>query len=96
MLQGPGQQPRFDMPPEETADLEELEEFSKMFKQKRIKLGKYSRPFSPLLSSYRFVLQVTPRVTWGWPWANCTAMTSLKLQSPDLKLSIFPSKTCAS
>ena len=27
------------MPPEETADLEELEEFSKMFKQKRIKLG---------------------------------------------------------
>ena len=40
MLQGGGQQPRFDMPPEETADLEELEEFSKMFKQKRIKLGK--------------------------------------------------------
>ena len=40
VLQGPGQQPRFDMPPEETADLEELEEFSKMFKQKRIKLGK--------------------------------------------------------
>ena len=38
--QGPGQQPRFDLPPEETADLEELEEFSKMFKQKRIKLGK--------------------------------------------------------
>ena len=38
--QAPGQhQPRFDMPPEETADLEELEEFSKMFKQKRIKLG---------------------------------------------------------
>ena len=39
LLQGPGQQPRFDLPPEETADLEELEEFSKMFKQKRIKLG---------------------------------------------------------
>ena len=39
ILQGPGQQPRFDLPPEETADLEELEEFSKMFKQKRIKLG---------------------------------------------------------
>ena len=38
--QGPGQQPRFDLPPEETADLEELEEFSKMFKQKRIKLGR--------------------------------------------------------
>ena len=38
-LQGHGQPPRFEMPPEETADLEELEEFSKMFKQKRIKLG---------------------------------------------------------
>jgi len=38
-MQGHGQPPRFEMPPEETADLEELEEFSKMFKQKRIKLG---------------------------------------------------------
>ena len=37
--QGPGQQPRFDLPPEETVDLDELKEFSKMFKQKRIKLG---------------------------------------------------------
>jgi hypothetical protein len=27
------------MPPEETTDLEELEQFAKMFKQKRIKLG---------------------------------------------------------
>jgi len=31
--------PRFEMPPEESTDLEELEEFSKMFKQRRIKLG---------------------------------------------------------
>ena len=38
--QGPGQQPRFDLPPEETVDLDELKEFSKMFKQKRIKLGR--------------------------------------------------------
>merc|ERR1719189_1126534 len=30
---------RLDLPPEENADLEELEAFSKMFKQKRIKLG---------------------------------------------------------
>merc|ERR1719189_2599363 len=30
---------RLDLPPDENADLEELEEFSKMFKQKRIKLG---------------------------------------------------------
>ena len=58
MLQGPGQQPRFDMPPEETADLEELEEFSKMFKQKRIKLGNYRvecvvcLPSHELLSGY--------------------------------------------
>ena len=27
------------MPPEESTDLEELEQFAKMFKQKRIKLG---------------------------------------------------------
>jgi len=30
---------RVDLPPEENADLEELEKFAKMFKQKRIKLG---------------------------------------------------------
>ena len=34
------QTPRLEMPPEETTDLEELEQFAKMFKQKRIKLGK--------------------------------------------------------
>merc|ERR1719189_2420198 len=30
---------RLDLPPEENTDLEELEKFAKMFKQKRIKLG---------------------------------------------------------
>ena len=30
---------RLDLPPDESANLEELESFSKMFKQKRIKLG---------------------------------------------------------
>ena len=35
-----GQPPRLDLPPEESTDLEELEQFAKMFKQKRIKLGK--------------------------------------------------------
>merc|ERR1712001_804960 len=30
---------RLDLPPEENMDLEELEQFAKMFKQKRIKLG---------------------------------------------------------
>ena len=33
------QPPRLDLPPEESTDLEELEQFAKMFKQKRIKLG---------------------------------------------------------
>ena len=37
LLQGPGT--RMELPPEETTDLEELEQFAKMFKQKRIKLG---------------------------------------------------------
>jgi len=37
-LQPPRPQ-RLDLPPDESADLEELEAFSKMFKQKRIKLG---------------------------------------------------------
>jgi hypothetical protein len=35
------QTPRLEMPPEETTDLEELEQFAKMFKQKRIKLGTF-------------------------------------------------------
>lgn len=33
------QPPRLELPPEESTDLEELEQFAKMFKQKRIKLG---------------------------------------------------------
>ena len=32
--------PLYDLPPEETTDLEELEQFAKTFKQRRIKLGK--------------------------------------------------------
>ena len=32
--------PIYDLPPEETTDLEELEQFAKTFKQRRIKLGK--------------------------------------------------------
>ena len=35
----PGTHSRLDLPPEESTDLEELEQFAKMFKQKRIKLG---------------------------------------------------------
>ena len=37
LIQGGGN--RVELPPEETTDLEELEQFAKMFKQKRIKLG---------------------------------------------------------
>jgi hypothetical protein len=32
--------PRFDLPADENVDLEELEQFAKEFKQRRIKLGK--------------------------------------------------------
>jgi hypothetical protein len=31
--------PRLDLPPKESTDLEELKQFVKMFKQRRIKLG---------------------------------------------------------
>ena len=34
-----------EIPPEESTDLEELEQFAKMFKQKRIKLGKLYRTY---------------------------------------------------
>lgn len=40
-----------EIPPEESTDLEELEQFAKMFKQKRIKLGKLIT-----IISYVFVL----------------------------------------
>ena len=32
---------KLELPPEETTDLEELEQFAKMFKQRRIKLGTF-------------------------------------------------------
>ena len=35
--------PRLELPPEETTDLEELEQFAKMFKQRRIKLGRFGK-----------------------------------------------------
>ena len=34
-----------EIPPEESTDLEELEQFAKMFKQKRIKLGKFYQDY---------------------------------------------------
>ena len=38
-MTAPTRTQKLDLPPDESADLEELEAFSKMFKQKRIKLG---------------------------------------------------------
>lgn len=49
MLQSPVhlQKPRPNEPsPEEMTDLEELEQFAKTFKQRRIKLGKFSGIFN--------------------------------------------------
>ena len=105
-FKAPGHQtPRFDMPPEETADLEELEEFSKMFKQKRIKLGKLCytlNQFSVVACSIHHLLifhfitiQATPRVTWVLRWGSSTATIFHKQQFPDSKLLIFHSRTCA-
>ena len=37
----PANVPRLDLPADENVDLEELEQFAKEFKQRRIKLGKY-------------------------------------------------------
>ena len=39
-----------EIPPEESTDLEELEQFAKMFKQKRIKLGKFITLISCVLN----------------------------------------------
>ena len=39
-----------EIPPEESTDLEELEQFAKMFKQKRIKLGKFITLISYVLN----------------------------------------------
>ena len=92
------------MPPEETADLEELEEFSKMFKQKRIKLGEFCNTVTVsvatcsihhLLIFHFNTFQATLRVTWAWLWGSSTATISHKQQFPDSKLLIFHSRTCA-
>jgi hypothetical protein len=47
------QPPRLELPPEESTDLEELEQFAKMFKQKRIKLGNIFPPNSNKDKRYR-------------------------------------------
>ena len=38
--------PRLDLPADENVDLEELEQFAKEFKQRRIKLGEFGFIFS--------------------------------------------------
>ena len=49
-----------EIPPEESTDLEELEQFAKMFKQKRIKLGKLKTITCHLL--FYLNLLTTPKI----------------------------------
>ncbi len=58
---------RLDLPPEENADLEELEKFAKMFKQKRIKLGERKKNFFRLFM--RFFYPFLSR-TFGVFWRS--------------------------
>ena len=78
------------MPPEETADLEELEEFSKMFKQKRIKLGvKFDLTSFLTKRLIKFLFsfhQVIHKEMWVLQWGNSMEMISRKPQFPDLRL----------
>ena len=100
--------PRLELPPEESTDLEELEQFAKMFKQKRIKLGKAtvvatrgnqnsSSLFveTSILKVCLFYSQDTHKAMWAWPWAKCTATTFLKPPSRGLRPSTCHSRTCA-
>jgi hypothetical protein len=59
---------RLDLPPEENADLEELEKFAKMFKQKRIKLGEQTKIIIVVLLRASFTLFFS--YNWGM---NCVA-----------------------
>lgn len=99
-------------PQEEPSDLEELEQFAKAFKQRRIKLGftqviiKPHRVLNPLKDSY-FVskgeinarvlfIAASRRGTWAWPWGSCTGTTSARPPSPASRRSTSASRTCAS
>lgn len=46
--------PRLDLPADENVDLEELEQFAKEFKQRRIKLGKQKMTFHDELFFFNF------------------------------------------
>ena len=82
---------------EEPSDLEELEQFARTFKQRRIKLGftqvrerikrKINRSVCLCVSQFsiRHCSSVSVRETSAWLWANCTATTSARPPSPDLK-----------
>ena len=58
--------PRLDLPPEESTDLEELEQFAKMFKQKRIKLGTYFLTLLFICIFSYFCLHITQTLSLGY------------------------------
>lgn len=81
---------------EEPSDLEELEQFARTFKQRRIKLGftqvkdKIRGRWTGMCvcvceSQFHLWPHSSVRETSAWPWANCTATTSARPPSPDLK-----------
>ena len=77
-----------EIPPEESTDLEELEQFAKMFKQKRIKLGnlfafydQFHLLFSYLVAYYIYeLLQDTLKEMLVLQWEKCMATISHKQQ----------------
>lgn len=77
---------------EEHSDLEELEQFARTFKQRRIKLGftqvtrrgkKRARQRS--VPTLMLDLRVSHRETLGWLWGNFTVTISAKPPSPGSK-----------
>ena len=71
--------------PEETTDLEELEQFAKTFKQRRIKLGK-SGSESRFQISTSNLFKGLLKATSAWRWVNFTGTTSPKRRYRGSKL----------
>lgn len=99
---------RVDVPlVEEASELEELEQFAKAFKQRRIKLGFTQVPqvllacdgltmLSNFIITSKFSVRLTTRETLAWPWESCTGMTSARPPSLALRPWTWASRTCAS
>lgn len=93
--------------PEEPSDLEELEQFARTFKQRRIKLGftqvwRLHLFVSWSLLCFHLSKTVFPsflypsREMLAWPWGSCTAMISAKPPSPALRPLTWALRICAS